>query len=315
MRTLLATLAAVVVLPVAACGVSSADRDEKLSVVTSVAPITSIVAAVAGDRVHIEGLIPEGVNSHTFEPPPRVAEVLGQADIVFLNGLQLEDPTKGLAESNKKEQSEIVELGTRILPRQDWIFDFSFPEKDGKPNPHLWTDPTYALKYAALVRDTLTRRDPDGRAEYEKNYQKFEATVRRLDSALREDQTTIPEGSRKLLTYHDGYAYFSRTYGWKVIGAVQPKNFEDPAPSDVARLIDQVKREKVPTIFGSEVFPSTVLEEIGRATGARYEEHCWLGLMRYDFITMVRGLGGTTTALSSVSLPQTDVPDEARYPQ
>ena len=53
---------------------------------------------------------------------------------------------------------------------------------------------------------------------------------------------------------------------------MQPKDFEDPSAQEVARIIDQVKREGVPTIFGSEVFPSAVLEEIGRATGARYED-------------------------------------------
>ena len=143
------------------------------------------------------------------------------------------------------------------------------------------------------------------------------------------DQKSVPEGNLKLLTYHDAYAYFAETYGWEVIGAVQPKNFEDPTPQEVAALIDQVELENVPTIFGSEVFPSAVLEEIGRATGAAYEatlrdddlpgepgdaDHSWLGLMRYDYVTMIEGLGGTAKRLSQVDT--TDVaPDEAEYPQ
>lgn len=325
-----AVLAAAALLTLPACGSDTAQGgDGRLRVVTTVAPITSIVAAVAGDRAVVDGLVPEGTNSHTFDPPPSAAKVLSRADIVFVNGLKLEEPTKELAQANMKSGAELVEVGTRVLPAADYLYDFSFPRADGKPNPHLWTDPTYAIKYAAVARDTLTARDPADAAYYRANYAEFETRAKALDAALRADQATIPGGRRELLTYHDAYAYFAKTYGWKVIGAIQPENFEDPTPKEVAALIDQIRRERVPVIFGSEVFPSKVLAEIGRATGARYEdtlrdddlpgkpgepEHSWLGLMRYDYVTMVKGLGGTPTRLTALDAAPA-VPDRASYPQ
>ena len=303
--------------------------DGKLLVATTVAPITSIAAAIAGDKANVEGIVPEGTNSHTFEPAPQVAELLSTADVIFVNGLQLEEPTKELAQSNMKSGAEIVDLGDEVLPEDQWIYDFSFPEEDGKPNPHLWTDPTYAAKYATVIADTLAERDPDNADYYRANEEAFIAKTDELASALRADQKTVPDGNLRLLTYHDAYAYFAKTFGWEVVGAVQPKNFEDPTPQEVARLIDQVKDENVPTIFGSEVFPSAVLEEIGRATGARYEDtlrdddlpgapgevdHSWLGLMQYDYITMIEGLGGTADELKAVTVENV-APDEAVYPQ
>ena len=133
------------------------------------APITSIVAAVAGDRAVIDGLVPEGSNSHTFEPPPSAARVLSDADLVFVNGLQLEEPTEDLARSTMKDGARLVEIGTRVLPKRDYIYDFSFPKKDGKPNPHLWTDPTYAIKYAEVVRAALAKADPAHASEFAAN--------------------------------------------------------------------------------------------------------------------------------------------------
>ncbi len=307
----------------------SGGSDGPLKIATTVAPITSIVAAVAGDHADIQGIVPEGTNSHTFEPAPKVAELLSTADIIFVNGLKLEEPTETLAKQNKRSSAEIVELGTTVLPESDYIYDFSFPKKDGKPNPHLWTDPKYAIKYGQVIRDTLSRRDPANAHDYAANYGTFERAATALAAAIKADQQTIPSGQRKLLTYHDAYAYFARTFNWTVIGAVQPRNFEDPAPAEVARLIDQVRRERVRTIFGSEVFPSRVLEEIGRAAGTRYEdtlrdddlpgrpgdlEHSWPGLMRYDYITMIKGLGGTPTQLEQLSI-DVGVPDKAEYPQ
>ncbi len=324
---------AVAALMLTACGSPAAApggaSEDALSVVTTVAPLTSIVANIGGDRVKVTGVVPEGTNSHTFEPPPQVSKVMAQSDVVFVNGLRLEEPTFELAEQNTPDDAVIVKLGDEVLPAEDYLFDFSFPQEDGKPNPHLWTDPTYAMRYAEVVKDTLVEQDTRNAAYYEDNHEAFVAKATALSDALKADSATIPAGKKQLLTYHDAYAYFAKTYGWEVIGAVQPSNFEDPQPKEIARIIDQVRERDVPVIFGSEVFPSKVLEQIAAETGARYEQtlrdddlpgepgdpqHSWLGLMRYDYVTMISGLGGTTKALDAVDVSDV-APDEASYPQ
>ena len=308
---------------------SNGDADNRPLIATTVSPITSIASSIAGDRARIEGIVPEGTNSHTFEPSPQVAKLLSDADLILVNGLKLEDPTLEMARNNKKEDTQIVEIGTLVLPESDYIYDFSFPKEEGKPNPHLWTDPGYAIKYAGVIRDQLSALDPENADYYAANFAKFEKQASDLAAAVSADQLSVPNGNLKLLTYHDAYAYFAKDFGWTVIGAVQPSSFSDPAPSEVARLIDQVKAEKVTTIFGSEVFPSAVLAEVGRATGARYEdslrdddlpgapgdaEHSWLGLMKYNYRTMISGLGGTPTQLDTIAIPP-GTSDTAVYPQ
>jgi ABC-type Zn uptake system ZnuABC Zn-binding protein ZnuA len=254
--------------------------------------------------------------------------LLSKADVIFVNGLKLEDPTKDMAEANMKPGAQIVELGTLNIAKSDWIFDFSFPKEDGKPNPHLWTDPLYAIKYAKTVKDSLTAVDPAGKSVFEKNFSNFEQAANLVSASLKSDQKSLPSTKRTLLTYHDAYAYFSRDYGWNVIGAIQPSNFDDPTPKEIARLINQVRATKVEAIFGSEVFPSKVLEEIGNETGVRYvdtlrdddllgtpgqPEHSWQALSRSNYVTMIEALGGTCPALKSLDL---DVKgDSAIYPQ
>ena len=332
-------LAAAAALTLSACGGSSDSASSSpadgsagssgLLVATTVSPLTSIVAAVGGDNVTIEGIVPEGTNSHTFEPEPQAAELLSKADLIFINGLKLEDPTLGLAEANKKDGAEIVELGTLVLPESDYIYDFSFPEEEGKPNPHLWTDPGYAVAYADLVRQKLTERDPANAAEYQANFEAFKAEAEKLAEAVRADQASVPEGQLRLVTYHDAYAYFAKNFGWEVVGAIQPSSFDEPTPADVAGLIEQIRATGVPTIFGSEVFPSSVLEAIAAETGVRYEDslrdddlpgmpgepqHSLLELLRYNYRTMISGLGGTPTQLDALVFERT-VPDNAFYPQ
>jgi manganese/iron transport system substrate-binding protein len=327
-RALLA-LSVASLLAISACSSGSTDADDRPVVATTVSPITSITAAIGGDRVRVEGIVPEGTNSHTFEPEPSTAELLSDADLVLVNGLKLEDPTMALAEANMAPEARLVELGNEVLPESDYIFDFSFPKEEGKPNPHLWTDPTYAIAYAGVIRDELTALDPDGADYFAANYEAFAAKAQELADAVRADQQTVPDGQLKLVTYHDAYAYFAKTFGWDVIGAIQPQDFADPTPAEVASLIEQIKAEGVPTIFGSEVFPSAVLEEIGRAAGVRYEdslrdddlpgapgdpEHSWLGLMQLNFSTMIRGLGGDPKTLEGLDI-SLELPDTAVYPQ
>jgi len=284
-----------------------------LRIVTTVSPITNIVYNIAGDKAAIVGIVPEGVNSHTFEPAPSDARRLAEADVIFINGLKLEEPTLKLAEANLQDGAEIVLLGDQTISEDEYAYDFSFPEEGGSPNPHLWPNPFHALRYAEIVRDTLAARDPANAAYYGANYDAFAARIAALDEAIQATVASIPEGNRKLLTYHDSWAYFAPLYGMTVIGAIQPADFAEPSAQDIAEIIRQIRDESVPAIFGSEVFPSPILEQIARETGAQYvddlrdddlpgapgaPEHSYLGLMKENLRVMAEALGGDPTLIA-----------------
>ncbi|MBM4260096.1 MAG: zinc ABC transporter substrate-binding protein [Deltaproteobacteria bacterium] len=288
---------------------------QKFKVVTTVAPITSIVENVAGDKVTITGIVPEGVNSHTFEPVPSDSKLLAEADLVILNGLDLETPTLKLAQANLKKGAAIFSLGDKTIEQADYVFDFSFPKDKGHPNPHLWLNPEYAMRFATLVRDELARLDPPNKAAYEANTAQFLKKLEALDQAIKAAAATVPAQNRRLLTYHDSWPYFARRYGFTVIGAAQPSDFADPSPKEVIRLIEQIRQEKVPAVFGSEVFPSRVLEQIARESKSRYVDklrddelpgkpsdpnHSYIGMMVENITIMFEALGGSADALKKV---------------
>lgn len=287
----------------------------KLKVVTTVAPITSTVENVAGGHVDVTGMIPEGMNSHTFEPIPSDIKLIANADLIVVNGLHLEIPTVKLAEANLKRGAVILSLGDQTIKESDYIYDFTFPKEKGHPNPHLWLNPEYAIRYAMIVRDELIGRDPKNKTTYEENAARYVKELQELDQAIEEAVKTIPQNHRRLLTYHDSWPYFARRYGFQVIGAVQPSDFSDPTPREVARLIDQIRTERVPAIFGSEVFPSPVMEQIARETKSRYvdklrddelpgrpgdPQHSYVGMMVENLTIMVEALGGSAEALKKV---------------
>ena len=304
-------------------------QGKRLRIITTVAPITSIVANIAGEKADVHGIIPEGEDSHTYEPKPSVATQIAKADIVFVNGLKLEDPTREIATKSIPKTGQVIELGSLTVSPDRYIYDFSFPKDGGKPNPHLWTNPPMARCYASIAASAMEKADPGNAAYFRANEKRYTARLDELDQLMTVATASMPATNRKLLTYHDAYAYFAVRYGWKVIGAIQVSSFEDPTPKEVTNLIRQVKSEKVPAIFGSEVFPSSVLAQIGKETGVKYVDklrdddlpgapgqpgHSYLGLMKFDFFTMVSNLGGNATMLAAFDA--TDVaPDRAEYPQ
>ena len=110
---------------------------------------------------------------------------------------------------------------------------------------------------------------------------------------------------------------------------MQPADFSEPTPKEVGDLITQIEAEGIPAIFGSEVFPSPVLDQIAGEGGAQYvddlrdddlpaepgaPDHSLLGLLQFDYVTIVNALGGDASALEAVDTSN-PVSDEAVYPQ
>lgn len=300
-----------------------------LNVVTTVSPLRSIIENIGGDRVSVNALIPEGTNSHTFEPAPTAAKAIARADIIIMNGLNLELPALELSEANKADGVEILLLGEKAVSPDEYIFDFSFPEDGGNPNPHLWTDPTLALLYAEIVRDAFVELDPAAASYYAANYDAYAQQLTALDALIAESTATIPPGQRKLLTYHDSFPYFAPRYGFEIIGAIQPSSFSEPLPRDVADIIDQIQKSGVTAIFGSQVFPSEVLDTIAKEAGAIQvstlrdddlpgdagdPDNTYVAMMVEDVRTIVAALGGDASALDGFDVGDTWIPFDDHTP-
>ena len=297
---------------------TSQEVGNKLNVVTSVAPITNIVQNIGGDKISLIGLVPEGVNSHTFQLVPSDAIKINDADLVIIDGLNLEADVEKTTENTiaKNPSIQLLKLGDNTIKRDQWIFDFSFPKEKGDPNPHLWLNVEHAMKFANLTRDKLIEMDPSNSQYYIDNSKRYNELLRQLDQGIKKSIETIPVENRKLLTYHDSWAYFAPRYGMKVIGAIQASDFNDPSPRDVANLIDQVRIEKVPAIFASEVFPTNIVDQIAKEANVTVVEtlsdddlpenpgdnnHSYIGMMLENMKNMIIPLGGNIDELRDIN--------------
>ena len=289
------------------------NSQQNINIVTTVAPITNIVQNIVGSEKNVIGIVPNGIDSHTFEPVPMDAKLLANADIIIVNGLDLEIPTLKLAEKVKAPDTPIVQLGNSTLQEEEWQYDFSFPRELGHPNPHLWTNIALVIRYAEIIRDNLITLNPQHTDSYTMNTVAYVEILQQLDKAIFNCVESIPENYRKLVTYHDSFAYFAPRYGMEVVAAVQPSNFSEPGPQEVIRVIEQIKKEAIPAIFGSEVFPSKVMEQIAREAGAEFidqlsddelppaPDNSFVGMMAKNMRIMTGALGGNPDCMADIN--------------
>jgi ABC-type Zn uptake system ZnuABC Zn-binding protein ZnuA len=173
----------------------------------------------------------------------------------------------------------------------------------------------YAIKFANLTRDKLIEMDQVNADYYNANADRYITLLKKLDDGIMQAVQTVSPQNRKLLTYHDSWAYFAPRYGMTVIGAVQPSDFGEPNPQDIAKLIDQIRSEKVPAIFASEVYPSKVVDQIGREANVTFVQtlsddalpgqpadpnHTYVGMMLKNMKNMLIPLGGNIEALHGI---------------
>ena len=369
-------------------------EEERPRVVVSILPLANIVYNIGGDRIDLDAIMPPGTDPHTFEPRPSDAVKLAQADLIFVNGMHLDETTLRLAQANLKDGAKLIELAAAVAGPDELIYgqehhhghgemdDHGHAEEDdhddddehghaeeddhddddehghaeeddhddgdehghaqeddhdddehahaeeddhedeeGEPDPHLLLDPNFAIRYAKVIFVTLAEHDPDNRDYYESNFNEYTARLLALDEAIQAATATIPESNRRLLTYHDSFGYFAIRYGYTVIGAIQPNDTSQPSAKEVAALIDQLREEGVPAIFGSILFPADVIDQIASETGVTVStllddglpgepddpEHTYIGMMVQNMRTLAAALGGDPSLMDGVEVG--NVPD------
>ena len=280
---------------------------------------TAIVREIAGGLLQVESLVPPGANGHTYEPVPSDAVRAATADLYIENGMELNEAVSTFVRANYPDGTPEINLSDAI-PENEVISTDSAAEIAAHGhahsfNAHFWTDPIYAIAYAEKIAAALGDLDPPNAQVYADRAAAFIERLRLLDEATRAAIASIPIANRKLVVYHDSWSYFGRRYGIPIVGAIQPVSFSEPSAEEVRRMIDQIKAENVPAFFGSEVFPSDVLETIAAETGSTYysdlsdeelpgepgtPEHSYEGMMIQNVRLITSALGGDVSLLDDL---------------
>ena len=139
----------------------------------------------------------------------------------------------------------------------------------GSCDPHVWTDPANAARWALLIRDTLSELNPAGAAIYSANTDAYLAELAALDAEIRAQIDTIPAERRAIITNHVALTYFAERYGLSVAGVIIPggSTTSEPSVREVLQLIDTVQARGVPAIFTETTASDATAAQIAAEAG------------------------------------------------
>ena len=249
-----------------AIGSTSANAADKIKVAASFSVLGDMVKQVGGDRVEVTAFVGPNGDAHVYEPTPGDAKTLLDSPILVVNGLGLEGWMSRL-EKSSGFKGTLVTATKGIKTRQ------MEEEEHGKTHkitdPHAWQSLVNGRVYVQNIRDGLIAADPAGKDAYEANATKFLADIDEVEKIVKESIAKLPPARRKIITTHDAFGYFGATYGMEFIAPEGVSTDSEASARDVAKIIRQIKAEKIPAVFLENVTDHRLLDQIAKETGAK----------------------------------------------
>ena len=247
-------------------GSSEENVSSKLKVVATTTQIGDFVRQVGGDAVDEHQILQPNSDPHDYEPRPADVEATAGADLVFVNGDNLDSWIEDVI-SEAGGNPTVVDLSEGIpekLPGE------TSGEEASQYDPHWWHNPRNAEAAVSEIRDAMVEADPDHKADYERNADAYLVKLEELDKGIQSCIDEVPQDERKLVTDHDAFNYFAERYGIEVIGAVIPSQTTQAQPSagETADLISLIEREHVKAVFPESSINPNLAQTIARQTGA-----------------------------------------------
>ena len=248
---------------------------EPMPVVTSFTILADMTRQIGGERVQVHSLVGENGNAHAFQPSPSDARRLGSAKLVIINGLGFEGWIERLVRaSGYPGKVAVASTGIKALDMPEGCHHHHHGEHGhdhahGGSDPHAWQDAGNALQYVDNITAALSEADPDGKALYASNAERYKGEIKALDAAIRQAFAALPEARRRVVTSHDAFAYFGRAYGMKFIAPLGINSEVEPSAREVGWLIRQIRQEQIPAVFMENITDPRLIERISKESGAR----------------------------------------------
>ena len=278
-----------------------------MNVVCTTTIIGDIILQIAGKSFDIRVLFAPDTDPHAFEPRPQDLVTLQRADLIFINGLDLE---AGLADILEPLEDTVISLSQDLpgLRGEEPGTGDDENHDHGIIDPHIWFDPTLVSVWVDVIAERLSELAPSQMADIRMRATAYQAELASLDEWIVATLEQIPTEHRRLVTDHHVFGYFEARYGLEQVGTIFPglSTLSEPSARDIAALISTIESFDIPAIFvGTTVNPS-LAQQIASDTGIRViplytgslsepdgPAATYLAFMQYTVTALVEGLGNT----------------------
>jgi len=240
----------------------------KLKVVATFSILGDMVSNVGGERVEVATLVGPNGDAHVYSPTPADGRRLTEAKVVFTNGLKFEGWIDRLVKSSGTKAVRI-EAAKGVKPLGSQEDGHGHDHGHGGSDPHAWQSIGNAKIYVANIRDALIAADAGGKETYESNAVAYLKKLDEIEAEVKRLVAEIPPARRRIITSHDAFRYFEETSGIDFVSPQGVSTESEASAKDVARIIQQIRREKIAAVFVENVSDARLMERIAKETGAK----------------------------------------------
>jgi zinc/manganese transport system substrate-binding protein len=247
---------------------SAQQEATKVKVVATFSILGDFARNVGGDRVDVTTLVGANGDVHVYSPTAADAEAIRNAGLVIVNGLGLEGWLPRLVKSSGSSATTVVATHG-IVPRKVTAGEILSRDRGaGSVDPHAWQSVANAEIYVANIRDAMVAADPANASTYRANASNYLAKLAALDHDVREALAPIPVERRKVISTHDAFGHFAAAYDIAFVAPQGVSTETEPSARDIATIIAQIKKEKIPAVFLENVSDPRLIRQIASETGA-----------------------------------------------
>ena len=255
---------------------AAAQTADKLKVVATFSILGDMVRNVGGERIEVATLVGPNGDAHVYSPTPADGRRLTEAKIVFTNGLKFEGWIDRLVKSSGTKAVKIeAAKGVKPLKGEEDGHGHGHHHGHDGSDPHAWQSIGNAKTYIANIRDALIAADAAGRQAYEANAAAYLKRLDEIDAEVKGLVASIPPERRRIITSHDAFRYFEEAYGIDFVSPQGVSTESEASAKDVARIIQQIRREKISAVFVENVSDARLMERIAKETGAKIGERVY----------------------------------------
>lgn len=247
-------------------------RAADVEIVATLPDLAALAAEVGGDRVSVTALARPSEDPHYVDPKPSLLLPLSRADLLILNGLDLESgwlPPLLVNARNGQIQPGArgyLDASTLVDKLQVPTAKIDRAQGDIHPggNPHFTHDPRRAAKIALGIAERLAAIDHDHAEDYRRRGAALAAELRALAKAQRERFLSLPEAARRVVVYHESWVYLIDWLGLVQVATVEEKPGIKPSPGHVARVLDTMRAKGARLLIQEEYYPRNTSKTLTR---------------------------------------------------
>lgn len=238
--------------------------------VASFSILGDFLREIGGNFLSLETIVGPEADAHAFSPAPSDAQKLARARFVVLNGLGFEGWMPRLIRASGFRGTQIVASGgIATIKAQAHAHGHGHGHSHDDADPHVWQDPRRAQAMVRTIAEGLAAVDRETAEAYRMAATRYIGELQALDAWVEGEFASIPRARRRIVTSHDAFGYFGARYGIDVLSPQGVSTRSEPSAQGIARLVQQIRRERIGAIFVEVGANPRVLEQVAAESGAR----------------------------------------------